>query len=69
MSTARQLSKEEKLKYDKLVKGAKQGRLTTFTTNDTGWYVASDVASGISCKGKTKELALNGLNGKLKEIN
>lgn len=57
MSTMRQLSKEEKMQYDKLAKGAVQERLTTFAINDAGWYIASDVTSGISCKGKTKESA------------
>ena len=61
MSNVRQLSKEEKLKYDKLAKGAVQERLTTFAISDAGWYIASDVASGISCKGKTKESAMSRL--------
>lgn len=61
MSRVRQLSKEEKIKYDKLAKGAVQERLTTFVINDAGWYIASDVASGISYKGRTKESATKGL--------
>jgi hypothetical protein len=61
MSKVRQLSKEEKIKYDKLAKGATQERLTTFAMNDTGWYIACDVASGISYKGRTKESAMRGL--------
>ena len=62
MSEIRQLSEKEKQKYDKLAKGAVQGRLTTFAVNEAGWYIASDVASGISYKGRTKESALKGLS-------